>query len=272
MIKKNKPLIALMVLALTLTGCSSLPAAGTGTKDDPVLMVVTGEFTKAKMAEVLAEIDGAKKYVILDLSPMTGDVFVLEFLQKNGQEYIVSLKLPGTAKSIARSSIPEDSFRKLTSVAIPNSVKNIEEDAFFCYTSLIAINVDMANTAYSSQDGVLYNKGKTVLIQYPIGKTNSTFAIPSSVTSIGNWAFYGSSLTSVTIPDSVTGIGQGAFSYCIGLIAINVDAANTAYSSQDGVVYNKDKTTLYMYPLGKPGSLFTIPDKRKMTHFTQLQG
>jgi len=57
-----------------------MPAAGTGAKDDPVLMVVTGEFTEAKMAEVLAEIDSAGKYVNLDLSPMTGGIFDLEFL------------------------------------------------------------------------------------------------------------------------------------------------------------------------------------------------
>jgi hypothetical protein len=63
-------------------------------------MVVTGKFTKAKMAEVLTEISSAKKYVILDLSPMTGDIFDLEFLQKEGMNYIVSLKLPGATKSI----------------------------------------------------------------------------------------------------------------------------------------------------------------------------
>jgi hypothetical protein len=87
MIKNNTLLIALMVLVLTLADCSSTPAntpSGTGTKDDPVLMVVTGEFTEAKMAEVLAEIDDVKKYVILDLSPMTGDVFNLDYLRGNG--------------------------------------------------------------------------------------------------------------------------------------------------------------------------------------------
>jgi hypothetical protein len=127
MIKKNKPLITLMVLALTLAGCSSMPAAGTGTKDDPVLMVITGEFTEAKMAEVLAEIDSAKKYVSLDLSPMTGDVFDLEFLQGNGEEYIVSLKLPDATKSIAGfdGDLPVGFrlFSSLISITIPDKRK-----------------------------------------------------------------------------------------------------------------------------------------------------
>jgi hypothetical protein len=81
---KNKLLNTLLVLALTLAGFSNTLAdtpAGTGTKDDPVLMVITGEFTRAKIAEVLTEIYSSKKYVILDLSPMTGDVFDLEFLR-----------------------------------------------------------------------------------------------------------------------------------------------------------------------------------------------
>jgi len=139
-----------MVLALTLAGCSSMPAAGTGTKDDPVLMVVTGEFTEAKMTEVLAEINGAKKYVSLDLSPMTGDVFDLEFLNKNGQEYIVSLKLPGAAKSIAGFYgdyfdgvfISFHLFSSLTSVTIPDSVTSISWAAFAGCSSLASVKFE----------------------------------------------------------------------------------------------------------------------------------
>jgi hypothetical protein len=220
MIKKNKPLITLMVLALTLAGCSSMPAAGTGAKDDPVLMVVTGEFTKAKMAEVLAEINSAKKYVNLDLSPMTGDVFDIAFLQKNGQEYIASLKLPGTAKNIVSSDFYIDRFPSLTSVTISNSVTSIGQSAFSVCTGLTAINVDVANTAYSSQDGVLYNKGKTTLVQYPEGKTG-TSTIPDSVTSIGQSAFSRcTGITSVTIPNSVTTIENWAFSGCTSLASV----------------------------------------------------
>jgi len=178
--KKNKLLIAFTVLIFALVVCSST-SAGTGTKDDPVLMVVSGEFTKAKMAEVLAEINGAKKYVSLDLSPMTGDVFDLEFLQINGQEYIVSLKLPYDATSIADTggTLYLDRFSSLKTVTIPNSVINIGNCAFSGCTDLTAINVDAANPAYSSQDGVLYSKGKTALHTYPPGKAVSSFAIPN---------------------------------------------------------------------------------------------
>ena len=63
----------------------------------------------------------------------------------------------------------------------------------------------------------------------------------------------------MTIPNSVTSIGDGAFAYCSGLTSIVVDASNTVYSSQDGVLYNKAKTVLIQYPGGKSGG-FTIPD------------
>jgi len=107
----------------------------------------------------------------------------------------------------------------------------------------------------------LYNKDKTNLIQYPAEKTDTTFTIPASVTSIGDSAFSNcTSLTSVTIPASVTSIGDHPFSLCSALTAINVDAANTAYNSDSGVLYNKAKTSLLTYPGGKKGTTFTIPN------------
>ena len=81
-----------------------------------------------------------------------------------------------------------------------------------------------------------------------------------SVTSIREKTFYKcSKLTSVTIPNSVTSIGVGAFEGCSSLTSINVDPNNPNYISVDGVLFNKDKTTLVVYPGGKQGA-YTIPE------------
>lgn len=119
------------------------------------------------------------------------------------------------------------------------------------------------------------------LITNPTGLTS--VVIPSSVTSIGDSAFYTctnlasvtipnsvksietgafgdcTSLTNVTIPASVTSIGQDAFVQCTSLTAITVNAANTAYrSSADGVLFNFNKTALIECPGAKAGS-YTVP-------------
>jgi len=86
--------------------------------------------------------------------------------------------------------------------------------------------------------------------------------IPNTVTSIGASAFEGfgpllSRELSVIIPSSVVSIGSRAFEQC-SFFAIEVDAANPSYSSEDGVLFDKKKTTLISCPRGKSGS-YTIP-------------
>jgi hypothetical protein len=124
------------------------------------------------------------------------------------------------------TSIGEVAFygcTSLTGVTIPNSVTSIGRMAFTECISLTSINVDAAHTIYSSVDGVLYNKNKTVLIQYPAKKTGSSFTIPDSVTGIVEGAFADcTSLISVTIPNSVTSIGRVAFYGCTGLTSITI--------------------------------------------------
>ena len=88
----------------------------------------------------------------------------------------------------------------------------------------------------------------------------NSVTIGSGVTSIGERAFEScSNLTSVTIPNSVDSIGSYAFRSCTGLTSIAVEAGNSAYSADGGVLFDKSKKTLICYPAGKTGS-YTIPN------------
>lgn len=170
----------------------------------------------------------------------------------------------------------------LTSLTIGQGVTNIGEAAFHSCTSLTSITVNTNNSIYCSPNGVLFNKSQTMLIQYPGSKPGS-YTVPESVTNIedlafsfcagltsislpisveyiGVRAFFScDSLTCVAIPKNVTHIGERAFYACDGLIAITVDTSNSVYSSSNGVLLNKNQTTLIQCPGGKIGG-YTIPN------------
>lgn len=108
---------------------------------------------------------------------------------------------------------------KLTSVQIPSSVTTIERLAFSeCSISDFTVQTD--NQYFSTIDGVLYDKNKTILVQYPTGKQGE-YIMPNSIISIPNNAFTGcSGLTNITIGNSVRSIGEVAFDGCKGLTNI----------------------------------------------------
>ena len=117
----------------------------------------------------------------------------------------------------------------LTNITIPDSVTKIGSSAFSGCSSLTAIDVEVGNNNYTSVNGVLFNKGKTELICYPAGKTDKSYNIPNSVTSIGYSAFIDcTSITSITIPDSVTSIDSSAFGGCSSLKSITIPNSVTS--------------------------------------------
>ena len=184
----------------------------------------------------------------------------------------------------------------ITTISIPALVTTLSQSAFRDCSALTAINVDGDNTNYSSADGVLFDKNKTVLMQYPAAKSGTSYTIPNNVVTVYDSSFQKCALlTSVVIPDSVTTLGAAAFNSCASLTSITIGSAvssiggvglydpspfggctslaefivsenNEYFSSADGVLLSKDGSTLFEYPMGKTGTSYTIPDSVTAIH------
>jgi hypothetical protein len=178
----------------------------------------------------------------------------------------------------------------LTSFYVPKLVEGIEKNTFSGCTGLTDITVHPDNLNYASENGILYNKDKTepifshgepqdtsspLIADYNLFPDSMTeigegtisegyniisLTIPKSITKIGDKAFAGfHQLTSIAIPASVTEIGEFVFSGCSSLIDIAVNPDNPAYSSEGGVLFNKDKTELIAFPASRLVE-YTVPD------------
>ncbi|MGN1420531.1 MAG: leucine-rich repeat domain-containing protein [Eubacterium sp.] len=210
---------------------------------------------------------------------------------------ISSLAIGKKVESIGSSAF--SNCKNISEITIPDCVKDIERNAFYncgvkeinfegnsplvieaityytnTYTisgdeaeeaidTLECINVSEDNTAFTTENGVLYNKDKTKIICYPFSKSDENYVMPDSVVEIpencfagnkflksidlsdnlnkiGNNAFNSSSLTQITIPSSVSDIGISAFENCSKLENVKFDD-NVSLPSLNKTFYNCEK-------------------------------
>ena len=182
---------------------------------------------------------------------------------------------------------------ELTQINIPPSVSTIENYAFFNCINLNNIDLPINVTSLGKN---VFNKCtnlKNIKLPATLTKIESgTFSgceaieninLPSTITNIGEFAFYGciklnditfsssintigraafsycNSLTEIFISKGITSIDKGAFSHCDNLNSLTIDEANPVYSSENGIMYSKDKSHLFIYPAGKYEKEYTIP-------------
>lgn len=161
-------------------------------------------------------------------------------------EGLVSAILPGSIRVIDASAF--SSCKKLSSLVIPEGVRYIGSMAFaWCYQltsfripasvivldrtpfyncyGLLSIDVDTANPAYCSVDGVLFDKSRTTLLAYP-GAKKGAYTIPEGVKVVAEKAFFDcDGVTSVIFPNSVDSIGNGVFDSCSDLTSVQLPAS-----------------------------------------------
>jgi len=157
-----------------------------------------------------------------------------------------SVNIPPTYRGLSVTAIGGGAFaeKRLTSVIIPNSITSIGSMAFN-QNRLTSVTIGSGVT--------------TIRVSAFAGNQLTSITIPNSVITIENRVFADNRLTSITIPNSVTTIGDGVFDGNPNLAAINVSSSNINYSSIEGVLYNKNLTTLIRWPAGKQGAV-VIPN------------
>ncbi len=149
---------------------------------------------------------------------------------------LITITLPDTLQSIGEEAFAE--CISLSSFKIPASLSSISDSAFMNCRGLTEFVVDSQNEVYCSENGVLYTKDETELIQYPSAKGDKEFTVPAKVTKINPLSFY----------------------CCINLESVKVAEGNEYYCSEDGILYDSDKTTLILYPAKKSGTSYVMPD------------
>lgn len=197
-----------------------------------------------------------------------------------------SINIPSSVPSIEQSAFR--GCRDLTSVTIPTSIVLIENSAFSgChniqsltipasvytiknnafYDCTANINVEANNPFYTSVDGVLFNKEKSILIQCPISKSGE-YTIPSTVTAIKGNAFSGCNLTSISIPSAITSIGDLAFSGCKALTSIYVSPITPIDLSYSELVFFNVNANCTLYVPKGSKKAYQTTEQWKM--FTQI--
>ncbi|MDO4564369.1 MAG: leucine-rich repeat protein [Clostridia bacterium] len=232
----------------------------------PVQAVVAEEFT-----------EGAYHYTVTD-----GEATITLYTGNDRE-----LFLPETLGGYPVTGLSSNAFLGGTiiyTIHIHAGLVNIEEGALNAYIDLQNIYVHEDNPAFMDVDGVVFTKDGTTLFSFPQWRDVAEFEVPAEVTKIagyafanaqnletvtlheglleiGNGAFSGCSrLNSPVLPASLQRIGYSVFERCFAISEFTLASGNANFSTIDGMLCSADGKTILIYPCGKSGTEYTIPE------------
>ena len=227
-------------------------------RDDQTVFILayTG---KDKVVNIPEEIEGKKVGVIGHIAFLSNSIEIVN--------------IPNTVTVLSYECF----FRcgNLREINIPESVSEIGGVPVTECPSVEKINVSEKNNYYRSVDGVLFSKDMSQLIYYPSNKAGDSYKVPDEVKEFSpcadNGAFnYNQNLKSVTLNANINlsswNFPRSSFAYASKLEAIYVDSKNPYLTSDNGILYSKDKTILVSYPANRSQTRYVMPDNvRRMS-------
>ena len=203
--RKTKKFAAILLSALILSSSFSvLPVSAATVGNDAAVVSVNSTLTS-----------GNYQYKVLDDNTICISRYI-------GEEENVTI--PAKINGLTVTTIGKGAF-VLTGMGclnIPASITDIKPNAFK-FSGFNKIEVDKNNLNYTSINGVLFSKDKTVLLAYPKENSATSYIIPDGVKIIESTAFMGTSnLNSIVIPNGVTTIKENAFYLCSNLKNVSI--------------------------------------------------
>ncbi len=247
---------------------------GSGLTEIPEYAFYSTELTEVTLPKNIVSV-GERAFAGTNISTLTFENDAVEIGEGAfAGTSIQNLVLPKDITRIGSRSF--SGISTLRSVDIPDSIKSIGGYAFgdgVWYKNQPDGALYLKHILYSYKRGsfepdqITVRDGTTIIADYAFEeplinspKSFTSIILPEGLITIGNFAFLNNTaLTSIDIPESVEYIGYQAFAGCDSLTKINVDPNNKYYSSENGVLFNKDKTELIFCPKQESKS-YTIPE------------
>lgn len=238
--------LILIIISLCITVMTqALTVTSTAGNLSTAITNAGGSLTTVTNLTINGVVDARDFKIIRENTPLLTSI---DLSGVNIELYVGNAESPTSPEIITypANTVPQMAFalKSITSIILPSNITAIGYNAFETCTSLTTITIPLTVTSIGQK------------AFYQCSSLSGTLVIPPSVSTIYSEAFYGcTGLSTITIPSTVISIGNLSFS-CGG--NITVSPTNPNYSSVDGILFNKNKTTIVQCPLNKTGE-YIIP-------------